>query len=81
MVFFKIGCAFVLLSLKMMMFGLCVSDIVAGEKFKKLKNGDLIRYAYYVCKKHNDSRCKNPITKEEKLIEQLANLIFTISNI
>lgn len=60
---------------KMMKCGICGSGITADEKFKKLKNGDKNRYVYYMCTKHNDSRCKNQIVREEVLIEQLANLM------
>lgn len=63
---------------KMMTCGLCGSGITADEKFKKLKSGEVNRYIYYMCTKHNDSKCKNPIVREEVLIEQLANLMDTI---
>ena len=55
--------------------GVCGSGITADEKFKKLKNGDVNRYVYYMCTKHNDSKCKNPIVNENLLIEQLASLM------
>jgi len=60
---------------KMMTCGVCGSGITADEKFKKLKNGDVNRYVYYMCTKHNDSKCKNPIVNENLLIEQLASLM------
>lgn len=63
---------------KMMTCGICGSGITADEKFKKLKNGDVNRYVYYMCTKHIDSKCRNPIVREEVLIEQLINLIDTI---
>lgn len=63
---------------KMMTCGMCGSGITADEKFKKLKNGDMNRYVYYMCTKHNDSKCKNPIVREEVLIEQLANFMDAI---
>jgi site-specific DNA recombinase len=63
---------------KMMTCGVCGSGITADEKFKKLKNGEINRYVYYICTKHNDSKCKNPIVREEVLIEQLASLMDTI---
>ena len=63
---------------RMMTCGICGSGITADEKFKKLKNGDVNRYIYYMCTKHNDSKCKNPIVREELLIEQLVNLMDTI---
>ncbi len=63
---------------RMMTCGVCGSGITADEKFKKLKNGDVNRYVYYMCTKHNDSKCRNPIVREEVLIEQLASLMDTI---
>jgi len=33
---------------------------------------------YYMCTKHNEPTCKNQITREEAIIEQLANLMDTI---
>lgn len=63
---------------KMMTCGVCGSGITADEKFKKLKDGGMNRYVYYMCTKHNDSKCKNPIVREEVLIEQLANHMDTI---
>lgn len=63
----------------MMTCGICGSGITADEKFKKLKNGDVNRYVYYMCTKHNDSKCKNPIINESLLIEQLIGLIDKIN--
>ncbi len=63
---------------RMMTCGICGSGITADEKFKKLKNGDVSRYVYYMCTKHNDPKCKNPIVREEVLIEQLTSLMDTI---
>ena len=63
---------------RMMICGVCGSGITADEKFKKLKGGGMNRYVYYMCTKHNNSKCNNPIVREEVLIEQLANLMDTI---
>ena len=63
---------------KMMTCGVCGSGITADEKFKKLKGGKVSRYVYYMCTKHNEPTCKNQITREEAIIEQLANLMDTI---
>lgn len=63
---------------KMMTCGICSSGITADEKFKKLKNGEFNRYVYYMCTKHNNLDCKNPIVREERLIEQLSDLMDTI---
>ena len=64
---------------KMMTCGVCGSGITADEKFKKLKNGGVNRYVYYMCTKHNDSKCKNPIINESLLIEQLIGLMDRIN--
>jgi hypothetical protein len=59
--------------------GVCGSGITADEKFKKLKNGDVNRHVYYMCTKHNDSKCTNPIINENLLIEQLVGLMDNIN--
>jgi len=64
---------------KMMTCGVCGSGITADEKFKKLKNGDVNRHVYYMCTKHNDSKCTNPIINENLLIEQLVGLMDNIN--
>ncbi len=63
---------------KMMTCGICGSGITADEKFKNQKNGEVHRYVYYLCTKHNDPHCKNQIMREEVLIEQFAELMDTI---
>lgn len=64
---------------KMITCGLCGSGITADEKFKKQKNGNEHRYVYYGCTKFNDKNCKCGYIREEDLIEQLANILDTIS--
>jgi hypothetical protein len=59
--------------------GLCGSGITADEKFKRQKNGNEHRYVYYGCTKFNDKHCKCEYIREEDLVEQLANVIDTIS--
>lgn len=56
---------------KIMTCGLCGSGITADEKFKKQLNGNVHRYVYYGCCKHNDKQCKSGYIREEELIEQL----------
>lgn len=64
---------------KMITCGLCGSGITADEKFKKQKSGTEHRYVYYGCTKFNDKKCPCGYIREEDLIEQLANILDTIS--
>ena len=64
---------------KMITCGLCGSGITADEKFKKLKDGTTNRYVYYGCTKFKDKNCPCGYMREEDLIEQLANVLDTIS--
>ncbi len=64
---------------KMLTCGLCGSGITADEKFKNLKDGTQVRYVYYGCTKSRDKDCKCGYIREEELIEQLANIMDTIS--
>ncbi len=59
--------------------GLCGSGICADEKFKKLKDGTTNRYVYYGCTKFRDKNCPCGYIREEELIEQLANILDTVS--
>ena len=60
---------------KLLSCGLCGSSITADEKFKYQKNGNVHRYVYYGCTRHNDKNCKSGWINEEELVEQLANLM------
>lgn len=60
---------------KLLSCGLCGSSITADEKFKNQKNGNIHRYVYYGCTKHNDKRCKSGYINEDNLLEQLINLM------
>jgi hypothetical protein len=60
---------------KLMSCGLCGSSITADEKFKHQKNGNIHRYVYYGCTKHNDKNCKSGYINEEELVVQLAGLM------
>lgn len=63
---------------KLMTCGLCGSGITADEKYKKQKNGNVHRYVYYGCTKHNDKNCKCGYINEEDLVEQLAEMMDSI---
>lgn len=60
---------------KLMTCGLCGSGITADEKYKKQKNGNVHRYVYYGCTKHNDKNCKCGYINEDDLVEQLAEMM------
>jgi hypothetical protein len=60
---------------RLMTCGLCESGITADEKYKTQKNGNVNRYVYYGCTKHNDKNCKSGYINEVDLIEQLAGLM------
>ncbi len=64
---------------RMITCGLCESGITADEKFKKLKDGTTNRYVYYGCTKFKDKNCPCGYVREEELIEQLANILDTVS--
>ncbi len=55
--------------------GLCGSSISAQEKFKKRKDGTVVKYIYYGCCRSKDTFCKNKYLREEELIPQLIELI------
>lgn len=55
--------------------GLCGSGITADEKFKKLKNGKILRYVYYGCVRSRDIHCKGGYINEKDLIEELLKII------
>lgn len=63
---------------KLMTCGLCGSGITADEKYKKQKNGNVHRYVYYGCTKHNDKNCKCGYINEDDLVEQLAEMMDSI---
>lgn len=64
---------------RMITCGLCGSGVTADEKFKKLKDETMARYVYYGCTKFKDKFCQCGYIREEELIEQLANILDTIS--
>lgn len=64
---------------KMLTCGLCGSGISACEKFKKQQNGNTHRYVYYGCTRFRDKFCPYKYIREEDLIEQMADILDTIS--
>ncbi len=60
---------------KLMTCGLCGSGITAYEKFKRQKNGNVHRYVYYNCTKGKDINCKSETIREDRLIEQITQMI------
>lgn len=64
---------------KIMKCGLCGSGVTAEEKYKKRKDGSVIKYIYYGCTRFNDKNCKCGYMNEKDLIEKLINLIDKIS--
>jgi len=63
---------------KLITCGLCGSGVSADEKFKKQKNGNIHRYAYYGCTKFTDKNCKCGYIEEGELIKQFEGLMETI---
>jgi len=55
--------------------GYCGSSILAEEKTKHQKNGNIHHYTYYGCSKFNDHECKGGYVREEELIRQLEKMI------
>lgn len=55
--------------------GDCESGITADEKYKKLKNGNTVKYIYYGCTRSRDHQCKGGYIREEELVTQLAKII------
>lgn len=55
--------------------GACGSGITAQEVFKRYKSGKIKRYVYYHCTQFNNYDCNEPYIREEKLIEQLTDLL------
>ena len=63
---------------KLIKCGSCGSGITAQEKFKKFKNGRVIKYIYYHCTKTRDHHCPEPYTREETITENLIELLSEI---
>lgn len=60
---------------KLITCGHCGSGMTADEKYKKLKNGNTVKYIYYGCTRSRDHNCKAGYMREEELISQLARII------
>lgn len=63
---------------KLMECGKCGSGISADEKFKRMKNGNVHRYVYYMCAKSKDRNCKGCYLEEKKLIQEFKKLIDSV---
>lgn len=63
---------------RMITCGGCGSGITAEEKHKKLKDGSIKTYIYYVCCDSKTHDCHEPSIREDVLLEQLLTLIDTI---
>jgi DNA invertase Pin-like site-specific DNA recombinase len=63
---------------KLIKCGSCGSGITAQEKFKKFKNGKVVKYIYYHCTKTRDHHCHEPYTREETITENLIELLSEI---
>jgi len=64
---------------KLITCGHCGSGITAEEKYKKLKNGTIVRYIYYGCTRSKNLHCKGGYMREEELINQLIGILDKIS--
>jgi len=64
---------------QLMKCGRCGSTIIAEEKFKALKDGSIAKYVYYGCTRAKDPYCKLPYIREDSLIEQLCNIIDSLT--
>ena len=60
---------------RLMTCGLCGSGIVASEKIKRQQNGNIHEYVYYGCSKYNDKNCACGYIREDRLVEQFAELM------
>lgn len=60
---------------KILKCGACGSGVTAEEKFKRLKNGKILRYVYYHCTRSRDLSCKEQYIREEDLLDQLVSIV------
>lgn len=60
---------------RMITCGDCGSGVTADEKYKKLKNGNTVKYIYYGCTRSRDHQCKGGYMREEELVSQLTQII------
>ncbi|MDR3298275.1 MAG: recombinase family protein [Candidatus Nomurabacteria bacterium] len=59
----------------LIMCGRCGSCMTAQEKFKKLKNGEYVRYVYYCCAKNIRHECDEKYMNENDLCKKLMPFI------
>jgi site-specific DNA recombinase len=56
--------------------GVCGCGITANEKFKKIKDGSIVRYAYYLCTRgRGDLKCSSPWITELELTNELIGIL------
>ncbi|MFH1182737.1 MAG: zinc ribbon domain-containing protein [Candidatus Moraniibacteriota bacterium] len=60
---------------KLITCGLCGSGVTADEKYKKLKNGNVVKYVYYGCTRSRDLHCKCGYIREEELVKQMVKIV------
>lgn len=60
---------------RLMTCGACGAGVTAEEKHKVLKDGSIKRYVYYRCTHSKDIDCPEPSLREDRLIEQMLNII------
>ncbi|OHA25928.1 MAG: hypothetical protein A3D56_02485 [Candidatus Taylorbacteria bacterium RIFCSPHIGHO2_02_FULL_45_35] len=64
---------------KLIKCGRCGSGITAQDKYKKLRDGSVVKYIYYGCTRSKDLHCKGGYIREEDLILQLIGIIDQVS--
>lgn len=60
---------------RLMKCGMCKSGITAQEKHKNIRDGTIRKYIYYGCTRFHDKNCKNTYLREEKLVQQLLEIV------
>lgn len=60
---------------RLMTCGSCGAGVTAEEKHKVLQDGSIKRYVYYRCTHSKDIDCPEPSLREDRLIEQMLNII------
>jgi DNA invertase Pin-like site-specific DNA recombinase len=60
--------------LRLIRCGNCGSGVTGYDKYKRLKNGKVLAYRYYVCTQGKDRWCRESCTNEADIIEQLTKM-------
>jgi DNA invertase Pin-like site-specific DNA recombinase len=60
--------------LRLIRCGNCGSGVTGYDKYKRLKNGKVLAYRYYVCTQGKDRWCRESCTNEVDIIEQLTKM-------